>query len=289
MDVDYNELFGLEDEEESMEDTNQEDEEEVESEEENDLEDEPASDDESEADESEEDTESQTIGNPGPQDQEQARRAAQAAADKAVDDAFKNSGLVNPYTKQPITSKEEYEAYRQRFEEDRKANILKKSGLSEEELKQFIESQPDVKAAKEAQAKAEEEANRAREQQARQRVEAQIKEIAGLDPSIKSINDLTKMESYPKFYEMVKAGYSLSDAFKLVNFDRLTKHAADGARQAARNSVKSKQHLGRTAGRGKGSVSVPESVKETYRMMMPDITDAEIHKHFQVYKSKKGE
>ena len=46
---------------------------------------------------------------------EKAKADAQAEAKRTIEQFFRNSGLVNPYTKTPITTKAEYEAYRERF------------------------------------------------------------------------------------------------------------------------------------------------------------------------------
>lgn len=212
-----------------------------------------------------------------------ARQEAQAEAQRTIDEAFRNSGLTNPYTKKPITTKAEYDEYRARFEAEKKARILKKSGMSDEEFKQFVEGLPEVKQAKEAQAAAETAARQAREQQAKLKVEEQLKEISALDPSIQELKDLAKMETYPKFYELVKRGNTLTDAFKLANYEALTGRAAAASRQAAINSAQGKQHLSPTTQRGAGAVSVPADVKAEYLAFNPDATDAEIQQHYNRY------
>lgn len=212
-----------------------------------------------------------------------ARQDAQAEAQRTIDEAFRSSGLTNPYTKKPITSKAEYDEYRARLEADRKTRLLKKSGMSDEEFRQFVQGLPEVKQAKEAQAAAETAARQAREQQAKLKVEEQLKEISALDPSIQELKDLAKMETYPKFYELVKRGNTLTDAFKLANYEALTGRAAAASRQAAINSAQGKQHLSPTAQRGAGAVSVPADVKAEYLAFNPDATDAEIQQHYNRY------
>lgn len=212
-----------------------------------------------------------------------ARQDAQAEAQRTIDEAFRSSGLTNPYTKKPITSKAEYDEYRARLEADRKARLLKKSGMSDEEFQQFVQGLPEVKQAKEAQAAAETAARQAREQQAKLKVEEQLKEISALDPSIQELKDLAKMETYPKFYELVKRGNTLTDAFKLANYDALTGRAAAASRQAAINSAQGKQHLSPTTQRGAGAVSVPADIKAEYLAFNPDATDAEIQQHYNRY------
>ena len=211
---------------------------------------------------------------------EEARRSAQEEAKRLIDEAFRNSGLTNPYTQQPITTKEEYEAYRQRYNAERKDRVLKKSGMSDEEFDAFVSDLPEVKAAREAKAAAERAQQEANEAQARVKVDEQLREIGKLNPNIRELKDLAAMETYPKFYELVKRGNTLVDAYRLANFEALTNSAAQATRQAAINSVQSKQHMGATRERGTGAVSVPADVKEMYRALNPGATDAEIQSHY---------
>lgn len=217
---------------------------------------------------------------------EKAKQEAQAEAQRTIDEAFKNSGLTNPYTKKPITSKAEYDEYRAQFEAEKKARVLKKSGMTDAEFNEFVANLPEVREAKQAQQAAQEAAKQAQEQQARMRVDEQLKEIGAIDPSIKELKDIAKMETYPKFYELVKKGNNLVDAFKLANYDTLTSSTAAASRQAAINAAQSKQHLSQTTTRGAGAVSVPVDVKEAYRAFNPNATDAEIQQHYNKYVKK---
>lgn len=209
-----------------------------------------------------------------------AKEEAQAEAQRTIDEAFKNSGLTNPYTKKPITTKAEYDEYKARFEAERKASILKKSGMSDAEFSAFVASLPEVREAKQAQAQAEKAQREANEAQAKAQVDEQLKEIGKLNPSIRELKDLAGMETYPKFYELVKKGNTLVDAYRLANFEALTQGTAAEARQAAINNLQGKQHMGQTQARGTGAVSVPAEVKEMYRMLNPGATDAEIQAHY---------
>ena len=155
--------------------------------------------------------------------------------------------------------------------------------MTQEEYKLFVENLPEVREAREAKEAAEKAARAAREHDAKAKVEEQLREIQEMDPSIKSLQDISKMETYPKLYEMVKKGYSIADAFKLANYDALTNRAAAASRQAAVNSVQSKQHLSKTKPRGEGAVSVPDSVLEEYRVLNPGATKEDIQKHYQRY------
>ena len=208
---------------------------------------------------------------------------AKEDAQKQVDEFFKNSGLMNPYTGQPITTRAEYEAYRERFEADQKAKLMEKAGITQEEFQAFVQGLPEVRAARQAKAEAEAAARQAREQEAKARVDEQLRQIQAIDPTIKELGDLAKLDTYPKLYDMVKRGYSILDAYRLANYDTLTQRAAEASRKAAINSVQSKQHLKATESRGGGAIPVPDSVLEEYRALNPGATKEEIQKHYQSY------
>lgn len=231
-----------------------------------------------------------------------ARRKAEAERDLAVqkakeevraemkaqlEDSIKALGLVNPYTKQPIVDQAGLDEYRQRFEVEKKAKFAKKAGMNDKEFQAFVEDLPEVKEAK-AKAKEAEDAQKAvAAERAKAEIERQIGEIREMDPSIQSISDLTKMENYPRFYELVKRGNTLTDAFWLVNREKLTASTSQQAKQAALNQVNSKSHLDRTTTRGSGAVQVPADVIAEYRAFNPDATDEEIRKHWAKYLTKK--
>lgn len=209
-----------------------------------------------------------------------AIRKAQEDAQRTIDDAFKSSGLKNPFTGKPITSKAEFDAYRQQAGDARKSQLMEQAGLSEEEYTALVNDLPEVRQAREAREKAESAMRKADEAQAKAKIDEQLQEIGKLDPDIHELNDLAKMENYPQFYELVQKGNSLLDAYKLANFDKLVQKNTAAAKQAAYNSTQSKQHMGRTKERGAGAISVPSDVKEMYRAFNPDATDAEIQAHY---------
>ena len=205
---------------------------------------------------------------------ERARADAQAEAQRVLDEVFQGSGLINPYTKQPIRSKADFDAYKQAFEADQRAKLLKRSGMNEAQFDAFIQSIPEVRRAREAETAA----NRAR---AEMKVEAQMAEIRKLNPNIQTVRDLAGMETYPQLYAMVQRGYDLADAYRLANFTELSKREAGAARQSAINAVKSKSHLAPVAERsGTAEIVVPEETKQLYRQLNPGVTDDEIKRHY---------
>ncbi len=216
----------------------------------------------------------------------QAKADAQADAQRTIDQAYRDMGLIDPFTKRPITNKAEYDSYRQKMDIEKQSRVAKASGMSEDEFKEFVSSLPEVKAAREMQAQAEETMKQAQAERAQIKIGEQIAEITKIDPSITSLEDLRKMENYDEFYDRVKRGHTLVEAYKLTNFDKLTKASADGAKQAALNSINGKSHLEKTSGRGTGAATVPKHILEEYRAFNPGATDAEIAKHYNKYISR---
>jgi hypothetical protein len=213
----------------------------------------------------------------------QAKQEAQQEAQKAIDEAFRTSGLVDPYTKKPITTKAEYDAYRQRYETEAKARLMRKAGMTDEEFNRFIATLPEVKQAQQLKEEAEAAKRQALEAQAKLKLDEQMKQIGALNPEVRELGDLTKMPTYPRFYELVKKGLDLVDAYKLANIDSLTQGMAQASRQAALNSARSKDHLSPTATRGAGAVTVPSDELALYRELNPGMSEAEIQKHYNKY------
>lgn len=189
---------------------------------------------------------------------------------------YRNSGIFNPYTGALITTKEEYEAYTKQNAETSKRNFMEQTGLTEAEYVSLINSLPEVIEARSSQAAA-------KEAEARAEMDAQIKEIGKLDPSIKTIDDLIGMENYDRFFELVSRGNTFLDAYRLANIDKLATANAVAERQRALNAANSKSHLNATKGIGSGGVVVPDDVKREYRLLNPGITDKEMERHYGEY------
>lgn len=214
-----------------------------------------------------------------PRTREQIAREIRARAAKQLDESIAALNLTNPYTKEPIRNKADYDAYRAKVEEDRRAKILKKAGVSEEEFAKLATEQPEIKAQLE-------EAKEAKRQAAAATMSEQMRQIHELDPEINTIEDLAKMPNYAQFYRFVKQNrLSLVEAYKLTNMERLSARTAAATKQAAMNAAQSKAHLEATKARGKGGdvTVVPNDVREYYRMINPKATEAEVKADYAKY------
>lgn len=211
------------------------------------------------------------------------RRKAEADAEKRMnaelDKSISSLGLTDPYTNKPITNHAEMQAYRQRFVEEQRKEVQEKAGMSPEDYKRFVDSLPEVQAGKAAQQKV-------MDLEIRAKIDSQMREIQMISPEIKSMEDLSKLDNFDKLYDMVGKGYELADAYKVLNYDRLTAKAAESAKQQALNSIGGKNHLQPVTPRGQGAVPVPADVVAEYRALMPEATDAEIQAHYNKYARK---
>lgn len=219
---------------------------------------------------------------PDPELREQIAREVRARAAKQLDESIAALNLTNPYTKEPIRNKADYDTYRAKVEEDRRTKILKKAGISEEEFAKLAAEQPEIKAQLD-------EAQEAKRQAAAATMSEQMRQIHELDPAINTVEDLAKMPNYAEFYRFVKQNrLSLVEAYRLANMERLSERAAAATKQAAINAAQSKAHLEATKSRGKGGDMpvMPAEVREYYRAINPNATEAEIRADYASYLKK---
>lgn len=199
-------------------------------------------------------------------------RAKQAAA-KELDTAIAQLGITNPYTNSTIRTKAEYDAYIERKRVEQEASIRSASGMSDEEFENYKNSLPEVIAAREALANVE-------KRESEQRISEELSKINGFDPTVKTLEDIASSPVFHDVLEKTKRGYTLSDAWRLANMDRLSLKTVEKTKQAAINSYNGKNHLTPTTPRGEGMVDVPADVAAMYRAFNPNATPAEIQRHY---------
>lgn len=204
---------------------------------------------------------------------EQARTDAVAGERARISEVLKRLGIANPDKNgAPIESLEELEAY-ERAESDRRLNDGKGTA---EDVRRIVR---------------EEEARRVRDQQAKDqqaanaaafeaRLSEEIKAISEYDPSIKTVDDLTRKEgSNPTFRNYINRGLTFLEAYELTHKNEI--RARDRAASAAETTkMVGKDHLRGTTSRSDGSVDVPDDIKAQYRIFDPNISDADIRKHY---------
>lgn len=226
------------------------------------------------------------------------RRAAEDATERErargaaeMESFFRTAGLMNTLTDKPITTIDEWTEYQRAFEAERLERELQAGRLSAESLDTAIANSPAMRAAQEVLQREETVKRQEQEQAVRARADAELLEIQKLDPSVTAYEDVLAMPTGAVFYEHVSRGLGFLDAFKLANMDALMSRLpagvpdgdrtapqprGDAARQAAMQQARSKDHLNRSAPRGEGAASVPSEEMELYKLLMPNMTEAEI-------------
>lgn len=182
-----------------------------------------------------------------------------------------------------IVSLEDLEALAAATAQQKFERELGQGKLSRESLEQAILNTPGVKEALDA-AKASKASAAAAEQMANQsRYQAdmavQMAEIRKIDPGIKSIDDVIRMETGPKFAEYVRRGVSPVEAFKLANHDAIVQKARSAGAQAQRNAAAGKAHMKPAAAGGKAGVEITDAIRANYRRFLPNITDEQIARY----------
>lgn len=179
-----------------------------------------------------------------------------------------------------IVSLEDLEALAAATAQQKLERELGQGKLSRDSLEQAILNTPGVKEALDA-AKASKASAAAAEQLANQSryqadIAVQLAEIRKIDPGVKSIDDVIRMETGPKFAEYVRRGVSPVEAYKLANHDAIVQKARSAGAQAQRNAAAGKAHMKPAAAGGKAGVEITEAMRARYRAFIPDITDEQI-------------
>ena len=145
---------------------------------------------------------------------------------------------TNPETGQPIRSARDYfEAMAAQERVTARAQMQEK-GIDPSVIDSMIANSPAVR---QAQAVTSELNN----YRAQQMMNEDFNKVLQLDPTLKSAEDIVNDSSYAQVVEYCQRvpGMRFSEAYKLVNFDKLSGLKGEAAKQATINSVKSKNHL----------------------------------------------
>ena len=209
------------------------------------------------------------------------RRRAEAEAKKKFDamqadlnrkyaETFK--GYTNPETNQPIQSAAEYLEAMAAQERMQAKSKMQEAGIDPDMLDRAIANSPIVRRAEEI-----ERTNM--ELQTKQMIEEDIQAIIKLDPSVASADDIYGQENFNDVVSYCNdhPGVRMSEAYKLVNFERLANVKAQASKQAAINQAKSKGHMTHAAGvtDNDKSVDIPEEQKAQWARWFPNKTDKE--------------
>jgi hypothetical protein len=208
------------------------------------------------------------------------RKAEEESANKinGINSEFKRlfGNIVNPVTGRNIES---YTDYIQAVEYQRKEatnKMLQEKGIEPDVLERIINESPAIREAQQIL-----EDNKKAE--ANRQLEADLKVLSEIEPSIKTIEDVAKHESYEKVLAYVQNGLGLADAFKLANYDSLVTKKSEAVKQAAVNQAKSKNHMETTNGVAVASetlMPIPSGVLAKWKMAYPELSMEQLTKKY---------
>lgn len=190
---------------------------------------------------------------------------------KAIDAEYARrfGHLNNPITGQPIRSQADYLAALDAQEELQAKEQLQQNGVDPSLLDKLIANNPAVRQAQEVM-------QQAQRFQLINDINNQVAELSQIDPSIKSL------ETIPPDVIALSAdrNMSLVDAYKLVNFGKVSTAQQAALTQQAINQAKGKSHLNPVNGvtTPDEGVDIPQQELAMWREYFPDKSEAELKK-----------
>ena len=177
--------------------------------------------------------------------------------------------LKNPKTGQPIRSERDYLAALDAQEEMQAKEQLKQSGVDPSVIDNFINNNPTIR---QAQAVIEQSKRQATFSQ----INADIAELGSLDPNITSLDTVP-----PDVIQYaMNRNVTLVDAYKIVNFGKVSSEQQAAITQQAINQAKGKSHLNPVNGVATpdDGVDIPASELDMWKEMLPGKSMAELKK-----------
>jgi len=206
-------------------------------------------------------------------------RKAFEAREKALNERFSAmfGTYKDPVTGKAISSAEEYLNAIQAQERKQMESKLKAAGVDTDILNRAIEANPVVQQARQVMLQNQQaEVNRM--------MEEDFKNIMSFDHSVQSTEDITKQDNFMEVIQYVQnhPGTRMSEAYKIVNFDRLMNNKSAASSQAAINQAKGKSHLGNApaAAAEDKDVEIPASEMPRWRAMFEDATPKQLKEKY---------
>ena len=210
-------------------------------------------------------------------------QAQQQQIDRQYEQMF--SGFTNPITGAPIKSAADYAAAMAAQERLQMQEQLQQAGLDPTVIDRAIANSPLMQQAQQA-------IERNNDIEATNMLNEDMANVLSLDTSMHSVEDIKNSDT---FIDVVKycnehPGMRFKDAYKIVNFDRLTSTKIQAAKQGAINSVKGKTHLSTASGvaGNDNEVDIPVSEISKWKDFFPDATPKELRaKYNHMLKTQK--
>ena len=207
----------------------------------------------------------------------QARRAAERRMEGINSRVSRRFGnMKNPETGQPIRTAEDYFDALEAQERVNARRQIEERGVDPALIDQMISNNPVIRQAQEVLHE-----NTMREGE--RELSEQIQQISAIDPLVKSLADIAKMETFPQFDAYVRRGLSLPEAYRLANFESLSQRDAAASRQAAINAAKGKSHLspiGGGMGEASHMVEIPNEELGLWQEVYPELSYKELREKY---------
>lgn len=209
--------------------------------------------------------------------------AKAAANNRLIAERFK--GYTNPETGAAITTVEEYMEALAAQDRARAKAQMQEAGIDPDMLDRAIANSPVVRRAEEIE-------RQNQQYQVDAMINEDMKAIIDFDPSITSAADVYAQPNWNDVigYCQNHPGVRLAEAYKLINFDRLSEARMKAGEQAAINQAKGKDHLKVATGTSNEdrSVDIPSNVLDMWQTAYPDKTKKELKALYNMTLSRTG-
>lgn len=210
-----------------------------------------------------------------------SEREAQARIDRQIAQRF--GQYKNPATGKNIATLDDYfAAMDAQAEQSRQEAIdrmtANQSREQQEALRQILANDPEKRRLN---ARVQELEQKQLDEQAGAAFNRDFAELQKLEPALKTVNDLEKLDGFDKIVQLVQEkGLDMVTAYKAVNFGRATQASQAAGKQAAINAAKGKNHLAAHDGQAQPGTQkvMSESMLNLAKEAFPDKSDAEIQK-----------
>lgn len=201
-----------------------------------------------------------------------SEREAQARIDRQIAQRF--GQYKNPATGKNIATLDDYfAAMDAQAEQSRQEAIdrmtANQSREQQEALRQILANDPEKRRLN---ARVQELEQKQIDEQAGAAFNRDFAELQKLEPALKTVNDLEKLDGFDKIVQLVQEkGLDMVTAYKAVNFGRATQASQAAGKQAAINAAKGKNHLAAHGGAAEQNTlkPIPADMREMLKNAFP--------------------
>lgn len=210
-----------------------------------------------------------------------SEREAQAKIDRQIAQRF--GQYKNPATGKPIATLDDYFAAMDAQAEQNRQDAINRmtanqSREQQEALRQILANDPEKRRLN---ARVQELEQKQVNEQAETAFNRDFAELQKLEPTLKTVNDLEKLDGFDKIVQLVQEkGLDMVTAYKAVNYGRATQASQAAGKQAAINAARGKNHLAAHEGQAQpGNQKIMNAgFLAKAREMFPEKSDEELQK-----------